>query len=254
MPSESGLTSGGKPGRYHRAAKTAIPAETTPVGRAGREWGDGVRQLRDLLVTAVVLAVLGVAAGFTWSAIAPRTRYLGGNDGPQLADPTTQTLIAADGWFVLVTGVAGLACGIAAFLFARRVGVLAGLGAGGVLAGYAALQVGMVVQAGVPIGRTVRASAKGSVTEISRLDVTAHGVLMTWAFVAVACFGLLECIAGAVPYLPQHGLGRRGAMARAAAAGRPGRWPLPRHGQPRAPLRPPKAGRRSAHRREGPGP
>lgn len=210
-----------------------------------RDRGDGVRHLRDVLITIAILAALGTVAGQVWARVAPRAPYVGTREGLRLADPATQALIAADGWFVVITGAAGLLCGIAAFAFARRVAVLAGLGAGGLLAGYIAMWIGEGVRAGVPIDDGAATAAP----QFTGLGLTAQGALLTWALLAVACFGALETIAGAMPYLPRHGFGRRGAMGRATAAGHPGRWPAPRHGPPRAPVRLSKVVRRSAHRR-----
>ncbi len=201
--------------------------------------------LVDVLATVAVLAALGIVAGRLWSMVAPRTPYLGTPEGLRLADPVTQALIAADGWFVVITGGAGLLCGIAAFVFARRVGVLCGLCAGGLLAAVIARWSGTDLRGWAPVGR----AAADALPKLDGLGVTAQGALLAWALAAVAAFGALETVAGAMPYLPRHGFGRRGAMGRATAAGHPGRWPAPRHGPPKAPVRLTKVVRRSAHRR-----
>jgi hypothetical protein len=144
-----------------------------------------------------VLALLGAGAGLLWSEIAPRTPYVITKTGPALTDPTTQSLIAADGWFAVVTGVAGLACGIVAYLIARKgrpIALLGGLAAGGLLAGYLTLAVGTSLG-----GSTVQASAQGSAGVGSMVDVlavTAYGVLLSWPLVAVAVFGILESVDG----------------------------------------------------------
>ncbi|WP_214416851.1 CPP1-like family protein [Sphaerisporangium fuscum] len=156
-----------------------------------------MRHLRDFGLTVVVLGLLGVAAGLAWSALAPRTPYIVTQGGPELADPTTQSLIAADGWFAVITGVAGLACGVGAYLLSRKgrpLALLSGLAVGGLLAGFLALSVGSslggpMVQAAAP-----GAAAVGSTVDV--LAITAHGVLLCWALVAVAIFGLLESIDG----------------------------------------------------------
>ncbi|TQM76000.1 hypothetical protein FHX40_2724 [Thermopolyspora flexuosa] len=149
-----------------------------------------MRHVRDVLVTAIILALLGAGAGLIWSAVAPPTRYVVGADGPRLADPSTQTLIAADGLFAVITAGAGLVCGILAFAFARRPAVLLGLAAGGVAAGLIAERVGG--SAGTTV---LRAAEAGGFQEGSRLAVTAQGVLLAWPLFAVAAFGLLEAIA-----------------------------------------------------------
>ncbi len=52
-----------------------------------------------------------------------------------LADPATQALIAADGWFVIITGGLGLACGALGLVLEppSQLAVLLGLAGGGVL-------------------------------------------------------------------------------------------------------------------------
>jgi hypothetical protein len=156
-----------------------------------------VRHLRDFVLTVGVLAALGAAAGLIWSMVAPRTPYVVTGSGPRLADPMSQAIIAADGWFALITGVAGLACGVAAYLLARRgrpIALLAGLAAGGLLAGRLTLGVGTSLD-----GTTVQAAAPGGAAVGSTfgvLTVTAAGVLLCWPLIAVAVFGILESTDG----------------------------------------------------------
>ncbi|PZG18072.1 hypothetical protein C1I98_38480, partial [Spongiactinospora gelatinilytica] len=71
-----------------------------------------MRELRDFAGTVLVLAVLGVAAGVVWSLVAPRAPYVALDGGPALADPSTQALVAADGWFAVITGAVGLVVGL----------------------------------------------------------------------------------------------------------------------------------------------
>ncbi|MGW4641147.1 hypothetical protein ACWEN6_21665 [Sphaerisporangium sp. NPDC004334] len=157
-----------------------------------------MRQARDFGLTVVVLALLGIAAGFLWSALAPRTPYVVTKTGPVLADPTTQSLIAADGWFAVITGGAGLACGIVAYLVARKgrpLALLAGLAAGGMLAGWLALSVGTSIGGSIIQAAAVPGSASIGAT-VNVLSVTARGVLLAWPLVAVAVFGIIESVDG----------------------------------------------------------
>ncbi|MFC7383856.1 hypothetical protein [Sphaerisporangium rhizosphaerae] len=157
-----------------------------------------MRQARDFGLTVVVLALLGIAAGFLWSALAPRTPYVVTKTGPVLADPTTQSLIAADGWFAVITGGAGLACGIVAYLVARKgrpLALLAGLAAGGMLGGWLALSVGTSIGGSIIQAAAVPGSASVGAT-VNVLSVTARGVLLAWPLVAVAVFGIIESVDG----------------------------------------------------------
>ncbi len=151
-----------------------------------------VRHLRGNLatigLTVLVLAVLGVAAGYVWSALAPAARYVLIDGTPHLADPETQSLIEADGWFAVVTGAFGLVCGIAGYVLSRGrpVEVLVGLAAGGLLAGYVAMLIGGTAKGGV------QAAGPGGYTTTTSLDLTAHGVLFAWPLVATAVFWVIE--------------------------------------------------------------
>ena len=141
--------------------------------------GTDVRQLRAFAAWTLALAVLGAPVGLIWSALAPRARYVATDDGLRLADPTTQALIAADGWFALLTAVAGALCGAVAQAVARRrVAALLGLAAGGLAAAGAAFLTGT-------------AGGDGP----NRLTLTAPGVLLGWPLLAVIVFGALEAAA-----------------------------------------------------------
>ncbi|MFI6497594.1 hypothetical protein [Nonomuraea typhae] len=152
--------------------------------------------MRLFAVTVLVLGVLGVAAGLAWSYASPRAPMAVTDKGATvLADPSTQALIAADGWFAAITGGLGLLCGAAAW-FGRRedqLAVLAGLCAGGVLAAFLTLWVGSSVTLGVV---TVEAAAPGLKVVAGSLKLTAHGVLVAWPLLAVAIFGILEGVHG----------------------------------------------------------
>jgi len=151
-----------------------------------------VRHLRGNLattiVTILVLAVLGVAAGYVWSALAPVTKYVLIDGTRQLADPETQSLIEADGWFAVVTGGFGLVSAIAGYALSRGrpVEVLLGLAAGGLLAGYVAMLVGGMAKGGV------EAAGPAGYTTTTSLDLTAHGVLFAWPLVATTTFWVIE--------------------------------------------------------------
>ncbi|WP_283133558.1 hypothetical protein [Rhizohabitans arisaemae] len=136
-----------------------------------------IRPVRAFAVTLAVLALSGVAAGLLWGVVAPRVSYVVTASGPRLADPTTQDIIAGDGWFAVVTGAAGLVSGVVGYLLGRGrpVAVLLGLAAGGLLGAFVAFQVGGMIDA-EPVALTLRAT----------------GVLFAWPLIAVAVFGLIE--------------------------------------------------------------
>lgn len=155
-----------------------------------------VRGVRDFVITVLVLALIGVVAGILWSLAAPRPPYVVTNGGPLLADPSTQALIAADGWFAVITGALGLACGAVGYSVSRGgrpLPVVVGLSAGGLLGAYLALVVGETVNLGA-----VSVSASGTSASLiaGPLALTAQGVLFVWPTLAAGLFFALEGIAG----------------------------------------------------------
>ncbi len=159
--------------------------------------GSGVtREVRPFAVTVLALATLGIAAGLLWSGVSPRAPYQVTEQGTVLADPSTQALIAADGWFAVITGGLGLVCGGVAWFAGRRwmLAVLLGLCAGGIAGALLTLWVGSTFTIGAV---TVEAAAAPGVKIVpGALKLTASGVLVSWPLVAVGFFGLLEGMHG----------------------------------------------------------
>jgi hypothetical protein len=152
-------------------------------------------QLRIGAAATLVIAVLGVPAGLLWTTVAPRTTYVIAGGKAILGDPESQTLIAADGWFAVLTAAGGLLCAVVAYVLAgrfREMGLLAALGVGGTAAGLIAWWVGSLV------GRSsfhheVRTARDGA-TAKGALDLHAAGVVIAWPLIAVVIFGLLEAL------------------------------------------------------------
>ncbi|MER6001864.1 hypothetical protein ABT120_25060 [Nonomuraea angiospora] len=154
------------------------------------------REVRAFAVTVLALATLGAAAGLVWSGITPRAPYQVTDQGTVLADPSTQALIAADGWFAVITGGLGLLCGGVAWFAARRwmLPVLLGLCAGGVLGAMLTLWVGSTFTIGAVV---IEAAATPGVKVVpGALKLTASGVLVSWPLLAVGLFGFLEGMHG----------------------------------------------------------
>ncbi|MEV0596488.1 hypothetical protein [Nonomuraea cavernae] len=154
------------------------------------------RHVRPFAVTVLILASTAVLAGLLWSWLSPRAPYQITDQGQVLADPSTQALIAADGWFAVVTGVLGLVCGAVGWRLRRghELAVLVGLCAGGLLAAYITLWVGSAFTLGVV---TVEAAAQPGTTIVpGSLRLTALGVRVAWPLCAVGVFGLLEGMHG----------------------------------------------------------
>ncbi|MFF0574216.1 hypothetical protein ACFY19_08090 [Streptosporangium saharense] len=155
-----------------------------------------MRHARDFAVTVLVLGVLGVVAGVLWSMLAPRPPYVMTGQGPLLADPSTQALIAGDGLYALVTGVIGLACGAVGYTLSRRgrpLAIVVGLATGGLLGAYLATLIGGTINlAPAPV------VASGNSVSLfpGPLALTAKGFMFAWPTLAVGLFFALEGIAG----------------------------------------------------------
>lgn len=152
-------------------------------------------QLRIGVAATLVIAVLGVPAGLLWTVIAPRTTYVIASGKAFLGNPESQTLIAADGWFAVLTAVAGLLCGIVAYVLAgrfRELGLLGALGVGGTAAGLVAWWAGGLVGRSA-FQHQVRTARDGTTVK-SALDLHAAGVVIAWPLIALVAFGLLEAL------------------------------------------------------------
>jgi hypothetical protein len=159
--------------------------------------GPGVRAAV-IAVAAVIAgtAVLGVAAGFGWAAVAPRALVVViGRGSADVVNPETSAFIAADGWFVLLTAVGGLVSGLAGYLLAvRRAGApaMAGVLAGGLAAALIAQWIGQ--QSGVAAFDHSLAVAHAGTLLREPLVPGGLGSLMFWPLVAGLAAGGLELI------------------------------------------------------------
>ncbi|MET9339859.1 hypothetical protein [Nonomuraea sp. NPDC003804] len=151
--------------------------------------------VRAFAVTVLALAALGVPAGLAWSLLAPRAPYAIVNGRPVLADPSTQALIAADGWFAVVTGGIGLVCAVVAWNLARdrRLEVLLGLAAGGAAAAFVAQWAGTTFTL-APVTVEAAAAVPGVKVVAGALVLTARGVLVAWPLLAVGLYGTMEAV------------------------------------------------------------
>lgn len=152
-------------------------------------------QLRIGAAATLVIAVLGVPVGLLWTTVAPRTTYVIAGGKALLGDPESQTLIAADGWFAVLTAAAGLLCGIVAYVLAgrlRELGLLGALGVGGVAAGLIAWWVGSMI--GRSSFQHQLHTARDGTTARSALGLHAAGVVIAWPLIAVVVFGFLAAL------------------------------------------------------------
>jgi hypothetical protein len=147
-------------------------------------------------VTAGVVALLGAFSGLLWAVVSPGVRYyvVGGKISIEtLVDLETTRLIGVDGRFALIGFVAGVLCGIAAYLAGGRghdLALVAGLAIGGTLATLIAWRVGHQIGLGA-FQHAVRTGKDGAIVT-APAELHALGVLVIWPLLAVVTFGVLE--------------------------------------------------------------
>lgn len=148
------------------------------------------------LAVAAGTALLGLAAGYIWSLVAPRALLVMlSPGGAGLVQVETSAFIAADAAFCLIVVAGGVVSGVLGYLLAvRRYGPVAMLGllAGGLAAGYLARwvgeQSGLVtfhqLLANLPVGAHLRDS----------LTLRASGALAFWPMAAGLAAGGLTAL------------------------------------------------------------
>jgi hypothetical protein len=141
------------------------------------------------LGTAAVVVLLGAPVGLLWGVLAPRVAVVKVAQGVDLQMPETKAFIAADGWFLVITALVGVAVGVlAAFLGRKRApGVAVGVALGSVLAAIIAMKVGH--RLGYGAYQQLRDVAEVGSTGHAYLQLRAKGVLLAWP--AAASLALL---------------------------------------------------------------
>ena len=172
-----------------------------PPGPDRRRPGSGLVLGMPAVVVAVAAvlvgtALLGVAAGFTWAAVAPRAlAVVAGRGSADVVNPETNAFIAADGWFTLLTVAGGLVSGAAGYALAvRRNGppAMAGVLAGGLAAALLAKWIGQ--RSGAAAFNHSLAAGHVGLLLRDPLMLGGLGVLMFWPLAAGLVAGSMELI------------------------------------------------------------
>jgi hypothetical protein len=159
-------------------------------------------------------AVLGIAAGLVWAAVAPRPLLQEIARGEaQVVNAETSAFIVADAWFCLIAAVGGLITGVLGYrLLVRRAGwvATAGLVLGAVAAALLALWVGERVGLGT-YNHLLASSPVGTVFHAS-LGLSAKSALAFWPLLTSAAILLAASGARRAEEVPtgapaQEGLG-----------------------------------------------
>jgi hypothetical protein len=178
-------------------AEPMDPSLPPSDGSAAPSPGSATEPLRALLVTVAIVigaALLGLAGGLVWSAIAPEALFVvTGRGVAYVVNPETNAFIAADGWFSVVAVVGGVIIGLIAYLFGvRRHGPLPAAGAlvGATAAGFLAWWVGRNI--GLSAFRHQLGVSKNGALLRQPIDLGAHGALTFWPLAAGAVIGGIE--------------------------------------------------------------
>lgn len=181
------------------AESSQLPFASSPARRSpGSGQPDALLGVPAVVVAvgAVVLgtALLGVAAGFAWAAVAPRALVVViGRGSADVVNPETNAFIAADGWFTLLTAVGGIVSGLLGYALAvRRHGVpamtavMAGALAATLLAKWVGQHSGMAA-----FNRALQAGQPG-VLQHAPLTLGGLGALAFWTLTAGLTAGGIE--------------------------------------------------------------
>jgi hypothetical protein len=165
----------------------------------GNERPGSATHLRALSVTLAIGAggaLLGIAGGFVWSAIAPRALFSVASHGiAYVVNPETSAFIAADGWYSVVAVIGGLLIGLAGYLLGvRRYGPLPAAGAlvGATAAAFLAWWIGRNI--GLAHFRHLLGTSKPGTLIRQPASLGAHGALAFWPLAAGAVIGGIELV------------------------------------------------------------
>jgi hypothetical protein len=139
-------------------------------------------------------AVLGVAAGLIWAAVAPRALLLQIGPGEaELVNAESHAFIVADAWFCLIAALGGVITGVVGYrLLVRRAGWIAaaGLVLGAVAAALLALWVGENIGLGT-YNHLLATSRSGAFFHAS-LGLGAKSALALWPWLTSVVMLLAE--------------------------------------------------------------
>ena len=144
-------------------------------------------ELRAGLLVGLGCAVAGVVVGVVWRLVVPLA-VLEKDATGVLQVGGAETEVAADGWFAVCAGLAGVLAAAAAALLLRsgRLGALVGLAAGGLVGAVVAWRVGLLLSP--PEVAASAEQAQVGDTFDGPLRLSALGVLLAWPTAAVITF------------------------------------------------------------------
>ena len=159
-----------------------------------------VRQLAAGACVLGALVLLGALLGLVWWQFAPRAEGTALGDG-QVFTGTTEDVFAGEGYFVVMTALAGLVVGYGAYMvqFPLALRRLQDLRLVVLVAGFLGSVAGAVLtwRVGVALDGAAHAAvaaAEPGSTVVTGLHLDATAFLVAWPFVFVLQYGLLDAI------------------------------------------------------------
>jgi DivIVA domain-containing protein len=136
-------------------------------------------ELRTAVLSGLGVALVGLPVGLVWWLIAPLRQWQVSQGGAFPVAPESEAAIAADGWFAVCSGTAGLVCALLVFARTRhaRVGALAGLVGGGLVASVIAWRLGVWLGP-ASVSDTLRSGLGNGAVFDGPLQLSAKGVLL----------------------------------------------------------------------------
>jgi Protein of unknown function (DUF2567) len=121
------------------------PESAPSPARNRRAW----REVLIALAVAVTVAALGLPIGLLWRAVSPKVEFVMTEAGAITVQTEPEGFVAGDGWYVLITFVAGVVAALVVWTLLRRrrgplvlLGLVLGCIAGGVLTAWIGHQIG----------------------------------------------------------------------------------------------------------------
>jgi hypothetical protein len=158
---------------------------------------DPVRELKSGALTALLVAVAGVALGLLWLWLAPRIPLVSDGKAVYLKDTEGEQAIGADGTFVLLGLGIGVLTGVLVFWRHRHggVGVVLGMAVGAVLGSVLAWRLGVWLGPTSDLIAHARAAGVKKVFD-GPIELQAKGALLAWPIGAVLTHLLLTTAFG----------------------------------------------------------
>jgi hypothetical protein len=180
------------------------PAPGRPAPGSGAPAPEAARspaELRRALVTALGVvagsALLGVAGGLVWAAVAPRAALvMTGRGTADVVNSETSAFIAADGWYCLICLAGGIISGLLGYRLAvRRHGpvAMAAVLIGGLAAGLVTLWLGE--QSGLAAFHHLLATLPAGAHLHAQLALGSRGAIAFWPLAAGLMAGGIELTA-----------------------------------------------------------